>query len=832
MRRALALSLTLMATTAEAQDQPNTVLIMDGSGSMWGQVDGVAKITIAQEVVGTLLADFPPEQGLGLTVYGHRERGECTDIETVVAPAAGTAQQIANAVNSIKPLGKTPMTDAVIAAAEALRYTEEKATVILVSDGVETCNPDPCAAARLLEEAGIDFTAHVIGFDIGSDAEALAQMQCIAEETGGQFLTADTADQLTAALTQVATAPEPEPEPALVPTTFTAVIEGTGALVQGQVLWEVNRDTQTIISETDGNPIDLALPEGSYSAIAYSTVLETELSQQFIAIGDAASVEIAFPEPQDTARILAPAEAVAGSTIQVGWDGPNEENDYIGIGAANAEGANQWRNYTYTREGNPLNLLVPPTDGPHVIRYFKQDGREAIGEAEIMVTPVTATLQTVPEAPAGSEIQVEWTGPDYADDYIGIGKVDATGGNLWENYTYVRDGSPLALTVPPEPGEYVITYFMSQDRTPIASVAFTATDISARVIAPSEAQVGATIEVGWQGPDYADDYIGIGKIDASGGGLWQNYTYTRDGNPLPLKMPGEPGDYLITYFQQQDRTPLAQVPITLTPAEVTLIAPAEAEIGSEIEVGWTGPDTPDDYIGIGKVGASGGNAWKTYAYTRDGNPVRIRVPGETGDYLVTYFLSEDRTALKQVPITLTAPQVSVSPPAEAFGGSDIEIPWIGPNNPDDYIGIGKVGASGGNAWKTYAYTRDGSPARVKVPSEPGEYHVTYFLSQDRTPLTQEVMVVRQSDVQLIVPQTVSAGSQIEIGWTGPDNADDYIGIGKADAAWGGGQWQIYAYTRDGSPLTMTAPTDPGTYTVRYFLNQDRLAIAEAPLIVE
>lgn len=106
MRRALALSLTLMATTAEAQDQPNTVLIMDGSGSMWGQVDGVAKITIAQEVVGTLLADFPPEQGLGLTVYGHRERGECTDIETVVAPAAGTAQQIANAVNSIKPLGK------------------------------------------------------------------------------------------------------------------------------------------------------------------------------------------------------------------------------------------------------------------------------------------------------------------------------------------------------------------------------------------------------------------------------------------------------------------------------------------------------------------------------------------------------------------------------------------------------------------------------------------------------------------------------------------------------------------------------------------------------
>lgn len=211
MRHLLALSLTAFATIATAQNQPNTVLVMDGSGSMWGQVDGVAKITIAQDVVGKLLSDFPAEQGLGLTVYGHRERGECTDIETVVAPAPGTAAQIATAVNGIKPLGKTPMTDAVIAAAQALRYTEEKATVILVSDGVETCNPDPCAAARLLEEAGIDFTAHVIGFDVGSDPEALAQMQCIAVETGGQFLTADNADQLTAALTQVAAAPRTGP---------------------------------------------------------------------------------------------------------------------------------------------------------------------------------------------------------------------------------------------------------------------------------------------------------------------------------------------------------------------------------------------------------------------------------------------------------------------------------------------------------------------------------------------------------------------------------------------------------------------------------------------
>ncbi len=134
-----------------------------------GQIDGINKIVIAREVVADILADFPADENLGLTVYGHRTRGDCSDIETLIPPAPGTAEAIIDAVNTINPRGKTPMTDAVIAAAEALRFTEEAATVILVSDGIETCNPDPCAAARALEQSGVAFTAHVVGFDVGNE---------------------------------------------------------------------------------------------------------------------------------------------------------------------------------------------------------------------------------------------------------------------------------------------------------------------------------------------------------------------------------------------------------------------------------------------------------------------------------------------------------------------------------------------------------------------------------------------------------------------------------------------------------------------------------------
>ncbi|MFA8387343.1 MAG: VWA domain-containing protein [Pelagibaca sp.] len=831
MRQLLALSLTAFATMATAQDQPNTVLVMDGSGSMWGQVEGVAKITIAQEVVGNLLSDFPAEQGLGLTVYGHRERGECTDIETVVAPAPGTGAQIANAVNAIKPLGKTPMTDAVIAAAQALRYTEEKATVILVSDGVETCNPDPCAAARLLEEAGIDFTAHVIGFDIGSDAEALAQMQCIADETGGQFLTADTADQLTAALTQVAAAPEPEPEPVLVQTALSAVIEGSDTLVSGPVLWELTSNTETVLSDTEGNPLDLQLPEGSYTAIAYSMSLETEMTRQFVAIGETATVQIAFPEPQETARVLAPAEAVAGSTIQVGWVGPNEKEDYIGIGAADAEGGAQWQNWTRTTDGNPVDLLVPPTPGLHLIRYFKRDGREPLGEAEIMVTPATGTLNAVAEAPAGSEIVVDWTGPDYAEDYIGIGRVDAQGGAAWENWAYTRTGSPLKLTVPAEPGDYTITYFMRQDRTPLTNIAFTATDVTAQIIAPTEAEAGSTIEIGWTGPDYAEDYIGIGRVDAQGGAAWENWTYTREGSPLKLVIPPEPGDYLITYFQRQDRTPLVSVPITLTAVGASITAPTEATAGSTIQIGWTGPDYAEDYIGIGRVDAQGGAAWENWAYTREGNPLKLVMPPEPGDYLITYFQRQDRTPLASVPISLKPVEATLDAPAEAPMGSTIQVAWTGPDYAEDYLGIGRVDAQGGAQWENWAYTRDGSPTELLVPATPGEYLIRYFVRQDRSAIAEIPITVTPVTATLTAPETTAPGSTIQIGWTGPDYNEDYIGVGLVGAS-GGAQWQSWAYTRDGSPVSITLPDTPGDYVVQYFIRQDRDSIASLPIKVE
>ena len=101
-------------------------------------------------------------------------------------------------VNDIMPKGMTPITASLQLAAEGLGYKENKATVILVSDGLETCDADPCAAAKKLEELGVDFTAHVIAFDL--KPEETEKLRCISEATGGRFFPASDAASLKDAL--------------------------------------------------------------------------------------------------------------------------------------------------------------------------------------------------------------------------------------------------------------------------------------------------------------------------------------------------------------------------------------------------------------------------------------------------------------------------------------------------------------------------------------------------------------------------------------------------------------------------------------------------------
>jgi hypothetical protein len=189
------------------QAKDSAVIVFDASGSMWGQIEEngkkKAKIEIARNVMGTLIKDWNEDIELGLMAYGHREKGNCNDIEMLQPVSVVNSDKMLKIINKIVPKGKTPISQSLRQAAETLRYTEDPVTVILISDGEETCNADPCMISKELEAKGINFTAHVIGFDVKRNKKALKQLKCIAKNTGGEFYQAEDASSLKKALVKV-----------------------------------------------------------------------------------------------------------------------------------------------------------------------------------------------------------------------------------------------------------------------------------------------------------------------------------------------------------------------------------------------------------------------------------------------------------------------------------------------------------------------------------------------------------------------------------------------------------------------------------------------------
>jgi len=728
---------TLSIPPVQAQEKGRTILVFDASGSMWGQIDGKAKITIAQEVIGNLLSTIPDDEALGLTVYGHRRKGDCGDIESLVAPGTGNRAAIAAAVNKILPKGKTPLSAAVIAAAEELKYAEEKATVILISDGKETCEFDPCEVGRRLEAAGVDFTAHVVGFDV-ADPLARAQLQCLAENTGGVFRTASNAQELTEALNTVAK-PAPPPPPTEGHVRFVATEGPNGASLTDGLIWTAtNLDTNTVVLGPEARPnLDLKLLPGQYRIDVLRSDNETNAEAVLKVFPNTnTTVTLVLPLIIPEATLSAPDTVIAGGSLTVDWDGPDGQGDYISAAAPSA-GDNEYATYTYTRNGSPLALRAPPEPGDYEIRYILNERGKALARQKITVLPVEASLQAADTANAGDTVTVDWTGPNYERDYISVAAIGARGQD-YVNYAYTRNGNSVGLLMPTKPGDYEIRYIMSLGSTIIASRKITVTDISATLQSVDTAPVGAPVAVDWTGPNYQSDYLSVARPEARGAD-YVGYVYTKKGSPGTLKMPPWPGTYEVRYILNQGGKILARKSIEVTPLNVTINAPTGVQAGQVIQVTHDGPNYERDYIALASPGSKDTD-YLAYGYTIDGSSRNIQVPPKAGTYLLRYIINAaPDTKIGEVTLDVAPVSATVTAPDEAAPGSYIDVSWTGPAYNRDYIAIGHKNST---QYLVYANTRTGATVQIKVPDTPGEYEVWYVMDVGSTILVRRPLIVK------------------------------------------------------------------------------------------
>lgn len=262
----LFLTLTLLLSAAflfaQADNPKPIIFITDASGSMWQKIGEEHKITLAREVLGDLTEDMPDNQPVGLVAYGHRKKGDCGDIEELLPMNNLDKPAFQKEMKALNPLGKTPLAQSAKFVIEKLKASGQSATIILITDGIETCEGILCDVVKEAKEAGIDFVMHVVGFDLG-DADR-APLECAAREGDGLYIDASDKDQLADALEETTEVTVDVPKGRL-----SVLVRRNGKLIDGaiRVLKPGTNDDITGIrsyERPETNPALINVPAGTY----------------------------------------------------------------------------------------------------------------------------------------------------------------------------------------------------------------------------------------------------------------------------------------------------------------------------------------------------------------------------------------------------------------------------------------------------------------------------------------------------------------------------------------------------------------------------------------
>lgn len=195
----------------------DAMIVFDGSGSMAEMGFNNLKeprIAEARRAMNNSMPWITQFRRIGLIIYGPGQGKSCDNIDLRFGPTENAADLIIDEVEALNPDGMTALTESVRKAAETLNYRARPATVVLITDGKETCGGAPCALADNLTQNAVDITIHVIGFKVRADffswdnpeqtdkdrTLATTVAECLAEKTGGKYVSTETVKELSAAL--------------------------------------------------------------------------------------------------------------------------------------------------------------------------------------------------------------------------------------------------------------------------------------------------------------------------------------------------------------------------------------------------------------------------------------------------------------------------------------------------------------------------------------------------------------------------------------------------------------------------------------------------------
>ncbi|MEJ6583113.1 MAG: VWA domain-containing protein [Crocinitomicaceae bacterium] len=179
------------------------LFILDASNSMNARWGAQTRIDAAKELLAKTVEDIRgiPNLEIGLRVYGHQSPitatyQDCNDTKLEVPFGKDNFSQVKARIKSIQAKGTTPIARSLEAAAGDFPDNTSRNIIILITDGLEACDNDPCVIAKKLKDKGVNVTPFVIG--LGMDLSYLEKFNCI-----GAYADAETKEAFTKVLENI-----------------------------------------------------------------------------------------------------------------------------------------------------------------------------------------------------------------------------------------------------------------------------------------------------------------------------------------------------------------------------------------------------------------------------------------------------------------------------------------------------------------------------------------------------------------------------------------------------------------------------------------------------
>jgi Ca-activated chloride channel homolog len=173
-------------------EKTRILFLLDASNSMYSKMDNQTRMNVAKAMLIKMVDSLQYIKNLeiALRVYGHgshRTEQNCRDTKLEVAFSAENHQAIKDRIKTIRPRGTTLIAYSLQESAYDFPDTDARNIVILITDGIEECDGDPCSVSRALQKQGVILKPFIIG--VGLNNQFRKEFECV-----GKYYEANSTD--------------------------------------------------------------------------------------------------------------------------------------------------------------------------------------------------------------------------------------------------------------------------------------------------------------------------------------------------------------------------------------------------------------------------------------------------------------------------------------------------------------------------------------------------------------------------------------------------------------------------------------------------------------